>query len=307
VTRLVAGAPNGPRFELNADGLRVYNSSGTLTVQFDGATGNAVFTGNITGSNITGSTVNGGTITGGLIQTADDGAAIVLNQDGNNSIQVYDDDNNVSIEIGSGPPAVITSYTRGTNLSARIEGGRVYLGNADEVDGDPGFITAESDSTLHIEGSTLPSAISTPRLRFLAGNGTGTLEVSAAVGTVGMTVSGQLVPVPQAPVAPDYSAWTGPSLTSYQALRLISDGRRVFLDGCASTATSFSGSQTAFTVPTGMRPKADQYFGLIRSTSGDPRTIGCQVKANGTVTVFASTSVATTDTWSFSEVSWSLD
>jgi hypothetical protein len=81
VTRLVAGDPAGARVELNEDGLRVYNSSGTLTVRFDAATGDAVFTGSVTGS----------TITGGLIQTATTGERITINEAGANKVIVYDD------------------------------------------------------------------------------------------------------------------------------------------------------------------------------------------------------------------------
>lgn len=80
VTRLVAGDPDGARVELNEDGLRVYNASDALTVQFDAATGDAVFTGEVTGS----------TITGGLLQTATSGERIVLNEADENKIEVYD-------------------------------------------------------------------------------------------------------------------------------------------------------------------------------------------------------------------------
>ena len=80
VTRLVAGDPDGARVELNEDGLRVYNASDALTVQFDAATGDAVFTGEVTGS----------TITGGLLQTATSGERITLNEGDDNKILVYD-------------------------------------------------------------------------------------------------------------------------------------------------------------------------------------------------------------------------
>lgn len=85
VTRLVAGDPDGARVELNEDGLRVYNASDALMVQFDAATGDAVFTGEVTGSAIT-----GGTITGALIQTATSGERITLNEADTNKIRVYD-------------------------------------------------------------------------------------------------------------------------------------------------------------------------------------------------------------------------
>lgn len=80
-TRLVAGNPSAARVELNEDGLRVYNTAGTLVTRFDAADGSAVFTGSITGS----------TITGGLIQTATSGARVTLNEAGANKVLVYDD------------------------------------------------------------------------------------------------------------------------------------------------------------------------------------------------------------------------
>lgn len=85
VTRLVAGDPDGARVELNEDGLRVYNASGVLMVQFDAATGDAVFTGEVTGSAIT-----GGTITGAIVQTDTTGERITLNEADANKILVYD-------------------------------------------------------------------------------------------------------------------------------------------------------------------------------------------------------------------------
>ncbi|MFD9004514.1 hypothetical protein ACFV0T_26735 [Streptomyces sp. NPDC059582] len=93
-TRLVAGDPAGARVELNEDGLRVYNGSGTLVIRFDAADGSAVFTGAITASTISGTTITGGTIsgttvTGGLIQTATSGERISLNELAQNKILVY--------------------------------------------------------------------------------------------------------------------------------------------------------------------------------------------------------------------------
>lgn len=85
VTRLVAGDPAGARVELNGDGLRVYDPSGTLVIRFDSADGSAAFTGNITGS-----TVSGSTVTGGLIQTATSGERVTINESGANQIVVYD-------------------------------------------------------------------------------------------------------------------------------------------------------------------------------------------------------------------------
>jgi hypothetical protein len=83
--------------ELNADGLRVYNSAGVLVVRFDAATGDAVFTGTITGSTVTGGQINGATIngvnitgsttvTGATVQTATSGRRITMTPDGRISL-----------------------------------------------------------------------------------------------------------------------------------------------------------------------------------------------------------------------------
>ncbi|MEU1908351.1 hypothetical protein [Streptomyces hygroscopicus] len=79
-TRIVAGDPAGARVELNSDGLKVYDGTGTLKVDLDAVTGNATFTGDITGSNITGS----------VVQTATTGERITVNEAGANKVLVYD-------------------------------------------------------------------------------------------------------------------------------------------------------------------------------------------------------------------------
>ncbi|MFJ1993068.1 autotransporter outer membrane beta-barrel domain-containing protein [Streptomyces asiaticus] len=80
-TRILAGDPAGARVELNSDGLKVYDGTGALKVDLDAATGNATFTGDITGSNITGS----------VLQTATSGERITVNEAGSNAVLVYDD------------------------------------------------------------------------------------------------------------------------------------------------------------------------------------------------------------------------
>jgi hypothetical protein len=84
-SRIVAGDPAGARVEMNEDGLRVYNGSDVLVIQFNAADGSAVFSGDITGSDISGSTV-----TGGLIQTAASGERITINEGDDNKIFIYD-------------------------------------------------------------------------------------------------------------------------------------------------------------------------------------------------------------------------
>lgn len=56
-SRIVAGDPAGARVELNSEGLRAYSSVGALTVAVDAETGDAVYTGTITGSQIVGSSL----------------------------------------------------------------------------------------------------------------------------------------------------------------------------------------------------------------------------------------------------------
>lgn len=89
-TRILAGDPAGARVELNEDGLRVYDSDDALKVSLDAATGDAVFTGDITGSTITGST----------LQVADSGGDILAE---------------VSDEVGlASKPGLVTYSTDGT-------------------------------------------------------------------------------------------------------------------------------------------------------------------------------------------------
>lgn len=95
-TRLVAGDPDGARVELNEDGLRVYDASGTLVIRFDSADGSAAFTGSITGS-----TVSGSTVTGGLIQTATSGERITFNEANQNKIIVYNSSGTAINELSS--------------------------------------------------------------------------------------------------------------------------------------------------------------------------------------------------------------
>lgn len=88
-TRIVAGDPAGARVELNAGGLKVYDSADVLKVNLDAATGDATFVGTITGSNITGST----------IQTDTSGERITINEADANKILVYDDTGRVVGEL----------------------------------------------------------------------------------------------------------------------------------------------------------------------------------------------------------------
>jgi hypothetical protein len=70
-TRILAGDPAGARVELNGDGLRVYDSGGALTMSLDAVTGDATFTGTITGSAISGSTFHSDDGAGSTVDIAD--------------------------------------------------------------------------------------------------------------------------------------------------------------------------------------------------------------------------------------------
>lgn len=78
-TRIIAGNPSGARVELDEDGLRGYNADDALVFAIDD--GNAVFTGNITGSVISGSQflLDGTGGTSGVIEQ-DPGQELVRSQ-----------------------------------------------------------------------------------------------------------------------------------------------------------------------------------------------------------------------------------
>ncbi|MCA1220244.1 hypothetical protein [Streptomyces sp. 8L] len=254
---------------------------------------------------ITGKTITGGTVTGTVVQTGTSGQRVVLDPGGSGgqppSLDIY------TGATGETTPGRVIAGVGGDGAevilaSPQISSGpQAYAGVAG-TDHPMAYMLADG---VHLQVGGYNHLVS-PQVALAGLQVTiGNVEVLRLTAS-GLTVSGQLVPVPQAPIAPAYSAWTTPQNTNYQSLRLISDGVRVFLDGSASTATAFTGSQTAFTVPTALCPKKDHYLGLVRATSGDPRVIGCRIQSSGVVTVYASTTVATSDTWDFTDISWTL-
>lgn len=334
VTRLVAGDPAGARVELNEDGLRVYNGEGELTIRFDSADGSGVFSGTITGS----------TITGGLIQTAISGERITVNQSGNNRILIYDAAGNPVGDFGPGGvgvkgpngyalalnPSTGNPYVRWQNAdntkTARVEAttsgtGELELSMRNSASKSLNLLTdrayvngvpfqvytpATTGSALYVDAE---SGHTGPLLRLVRSGDKLAVDKDGNTTIAGtITSGGRPVPVPAAWTSLTAGAWsTTPASTSYQSIRIQSDGTRAYLDGAASTSTTFTGSQNAFTIPAGMRPLKNHFFGLVRATSGDPRFLGCLVQSTGTITVYASTSVTTGDTFDFSDISWPLD
>ncbi|MEU1099288.1 hypothetical protein ABZ389_39590, partial [Streptomyces sp. NPDC005877] len=68
-----------------------------------------------------------------------------------------------------------------------------------------------------------------------------------------------------------FSQWVQSTNSTYQTLRLSKGAVRARLDGVAMVATAFStGSQTAFTIPSGYRPLKAHYFAIPNITSSSP-------------------------------------
>ncbi|MFF8544833.1 hypothetical protein ACF060_31605 [Streptomyces werraensis] len=339
VTRLVAGNPTGARVELNSDGLRVYNTGGTQTIGFNAADGSGTFSGTVTGSTVTGGVVQ--TATSGqriTMNEAGQNKILVYNSSGtaigelsaqgllvqgtNGSILALDPNNaypNLRLtNAARTSEAVINVGSTNANLglnSGKFTGSgfddmkwRTYFGNdfwvAERIrDSSASTIIGGRVFLSSTVGSIGYGDTTNPSQNSLVRASAGEVQITGT-----LTNNGRPVPVPGAWASLTGVQWsTTPAVTTYQSIRIQSDGTRAYLDGAASTLTAFTGSQNAFTIPAGMRPLKNHYFGLVRATSADPRFIGCLVQSNGTITVFATTSVATSDTWDFSDISWPLD
>lgn len=103
-----------------------------------------------------------------------------------------------------------------------------------------------------------------------------------------------------------FTNWAMGGLT-YAPLRIQKHGPRARLDGHAQPGATFTGTQAAFTVPTGLRPLYAQYRTVPRITSGTPTLIGVAIGTDGIVTVYSSTSIGVTDRFSFTGIEWPLD
>lgn len=114
---------SGARVEQDANGIRLYDSGGTLTVNLDASAGAASFKGAIT---------SGSTITGGIFQTAATGQRLVIDPSGFNTIYFYG---------SSGDAAFINAPTgAGLGMNSGTGGGayrtRMFL--------NPGTVQLES-------------------------------------------------------------------------------------------------------------------------------------------------------------------
>lgn len=340
-TRLVAGNPTGARVELNGDGLRVYDAGGVQTIGFNAADGSGTFTGAVTGSTVTGGVVQ--TATSGqriTLNEASQNKILVYNPSGTAIGELSAQ--GVLVAGTSGailaldpnytyPSVRLTNSDRTAEAVINVSGTTADLGlNSGKFPGSGfddmkwrtffgnDFWTAErirnSATSTVIGGRVFLSSTvgsigygntTNPSQNSLVRASAGEVQITGA-----LTNNGRTVPVPAAWTTLTPLSWvTTPAITTYQSIRIRTDGTRAWLDGAASTGTAFTGSQNAFTIPTGMAPLKDHYYGVPRATSGDPRILGCRVQANGTIMMFASTTttVATTDTYDFSAISWPLD
>lgn len=343
VTRLVAGNPAGARVELNSDGLRVYNTGGTQTIGFNAADGSGTFSGAVTGSTVTGGVVQ--TATSGqriTLNEAGQNKIIVYNSSGTaigelsaQGVLVAGTNGAVlALDPSSTYPSLrMTNQARTNEAVINVSSANAVLGlNSGTFpaggqtwkwrtlfglhnDGTEGWVAerVRNDNNILTEGGRI--FLASTFAHFGYENSADTSQnaslrvVPGEVRTFGaLKNNSRTVPVPGAWASLTEGAWsTTPSSTTYQSIRIQSDGTRAYLDGAASTKTGFTGNQNAFTIPVGMRPLKNHFYGLVRATSGDPRFLGCLVQSTGTITVYASTAVATTDTFDFSDISWPLD
>ncbi|MGA5435486.1 hypothetical protein ACPCIZ_12930 [Streptomyces cellulosae] len=103
------------------------------------------------------------------------------------------------------------------------------------------------------------------------------------------------------------SNWDQGALT-YAPLRIQKVGNRARLDGHAQPGSTFSGNQTAFTVPSDLAPAYTQYRMAVRITSATPTVfLGVVINTTGTVTVYSTASIGATDRFNFSGIEWPLD
>ena len=109
----VRSAAAGTRIVLDAAGLRLY-SGGSNTVNLDASSGDAFFSGSVSGSSITGSSISGAsitgtTITGGTYRTDSSGARVELSNSFSGQIALYDLNGNVAYIYKSDSPNEVRS------------------------------------------------------------------------------------------------------------------------------------------------------------------------------------------------------
>jgi hypothetical protein len=135
---------------------------------------------------------NGSKIIAATFETADEGAAVVINDDGSNAIEFYDDSNNVTMVLGAGTPAQFISY----NLpkvakDLKIESGQILFGDV-ASSFNPAIISAATTGELEATGHTSGTFDVNARTRWVPGTDHGTFFVDSPLGLANMNVSGSL-------------------------------------------------------------------------------------------------------------------
>ncbi|MFJ8188078.1 hypothetical protein [Streptomyces sp. NPDC096105] len=255
--------------------------------------------GEIQGSQLAADAIDGKLITGSTIRTAADGKRILLTPEGD--IILFS-----GAASETAPGELVTGIT---SDGSEMQYGYLVLKPPTHGPHTPPEITL----SVGPEGEQYHT-LGPLNLMAEAGQGyatvTGILTVTDDVDVFGtLHVGGRRVPVPEEWTTLTAGAWnTTPSLTTYQSLRIGTDGTRAYLDGAASTKTAYSsGGQNAFTIPPELRPLKNHYYAAPRATSGSPPALGCLVQPSGVVVIYTSSAVATSDTYDFTGMSWPLD
>lgn len=121
----ISTASSGTRMQLNNSGLQLFNGT-TRTVFLDGATGNATFTGTITGSSITGSSL---TVSGTTVTTSINGTTGILSINDGAVGGLFGGGISISnASAGSTIGSTGLSWTQGGNTgSVYMQSGTVHL------------------------------------------------------------------------------------------------------------------------------------------------------------------------------------
>lgn len=155
---LIAGAnpgnpSSGQGMIINSQGIRLYNSTGQITISLDALTGNGTFSGTISGSTVTGTDISGGTITGSNIQTAASGSRISLGPAytgvyAQHAIKMYSNKSPVETT-----PAEISTFWDGIYLSVGIGPGSLAGWSVPSLSMQSGALAADAQITLSAPGA----------------------------------------------------------------------------------------------------------------------------------------------------------